>query len=173
MVLKKYFIVTCCFLFILLESSILFGAGKDASSKKLMKILSKELDTKHSELLLEEISNTCFESELIESVSSVFRSGEKIGFVITAMGIGRYDEFYYLIFYNEDREVEFVRVMTYYSDHGGEIRSKRWLAQFVGYDGGDLGYGDEVQAISGATLSAGAIVKGIRDITIIMQDCEL
>ncbi|WP_321290047.1 hypothetical protein [uncultured Sunxiuqinia sp.] len=67
--------------------------------------------------------------------------------------MGRYDCFYYLVYYNEDQEVEFVRVTKYYSDHGGEVQWKRWLEQFVGYEGGDLDYGEEVQAISGASPS--------------------
>jgi hypothetical protein len=171
MVLRKFSILIFCLL--VSGSTQLFGTGEDAGSKKLLKLLSKELDAGRSELSLQKVENHCFDANVVEDVSAVYQDGKEIGFVISAIGKGRHDRFNYLIFFNEDREVELVRVVSYYSDHGGEITSKRWLAQFVGYGGGDLDYGDEVQAISGATLSAGSIANGIHDITIHLQDCEL
>ncbi len=174
MVLRKIFIAVACLLLISTGQAQLFGAGaEDAASKKLIKLLSKELDAGRSELELEKLEDHCFQSEFVEDVSKVYRDQKASGFVVSAKGKGRHDYFNYLIYYNEDREVMLVRVTSYYSDHGGEIASKRWLQQFVGYDGGELDYGDEVQAISGATLSAGSIVIGIREITILLQNCSL
>ncbi|WP_339738326.1 FMN-binding protein [uncultured Sunxiuqinia sp.] len=174
MVLRKFVIAVACLLLISTGQAQLFGAGaEDAASKKLIKLLSKELDADRSEFALEKLDDHCFQSEFIEDVSKVYRDQKASGFVVSAKGKGRHDLFSYLIYFNEDREVELVKVTSYYSDHGGEIASKRWLEQFVGYDGGDLDYGDEVQAISGATLSAGSIVIGIREITILLQDCNL
>jgi len=161
-----------CLLLISTGQAQLFGAGsEDAASKKLVKLLSKELDAERSELEVEKLQNHCFQSEFVEDLSKVYRDQKPSGFVVSAKGKGRHDYFNYLIYYNEDREVELVRVISYYSEHGGEIASKRW--QFVGYDGGELDYGDEVQAISGATISAGSIAAGIREITILLQDCNL
>lgn len=173
MVLRKFSILIFCMLFIATGNSQLFGAGADAGSKKLLKLLSKELDADRSDLSIEKLKGHCFDSDFIEEVSRVYENNEEIGFVVSAIGKGRHDQFKYLIFYNEDREVELVRITSYYSDHGGEIGSKRWLSQFVGYDGGDLDYGDEVQAISGATLSGRSIAAGIQKITILLQDCDL
>ncbi|TDN99997.1 FMN-binding protein [Sunxiuqinia elliptica] len=151
----------------------LFGAD-DAASKKLVKLLSKELHVDRSDLEFEKVSTAeCLQTEQVESVLRVYKAGKPTGFVVSAIGKGRYDQFNYLVYYNEDREVKLVNVTAYFSDHGNEITSKRWLKQFNGYDGGDLDYGDEVQAISGATLSASSIVKGIREITILLQDCNL
>ena len=171
MVLRIFSIVIFCLL--LAGSDPLFGAGDDAGSKKLLKLLSKELDAGNTDLSLQKIESHCFDPALVEEASAVYQDGKEIGFVISAVGKGRNDRFNYLIFFNQDREVELVRVVSYRSDHGGEIMSKRWLAQFVGYGGGELDYGDEVQAISGATLSAGSITSGIEKITVTLQDCEL
>jgi hypothetical protein len=174
MVLRKFVIAVACLLLISTGQAQLFGAGaEDAASKRLIKLLSKELDADRSEFALEKLDDHCFQSEFIEDVSKVYRDQKACGFVVSAKGKGRNDLFSYLIYFNEDREVELVKVTSYYSDHGGEITSKRWLQQFVGYDGGDLDYGDEVQAVSGATLSAGSIANGIHEITILLQDCTL
>ncbi|WP_299576836.1 hypothetical protein [uncultured Sunxiuqinia sp.] len=171
MVLRKLSIAMLGLLFVATSQAPLFGAD-DAGSKKLLKLLSKELHLERSELSVEPLENTCLQSEFVEDVSRVFQGDKAIGFVVSAVGKGRYDSFNYLVYYNEDREVELVSVTAYYSDHGNEITSRRWLHQFNGYDGGDLDYGDEVQAISGATLSASSIAKGIREITMLLQDCN-
>ncbi|MGQ7868607.1 hypothetical protein [Sunxiuqinia sp. sy24] len=171
MVLRKLSIAMLGLLFLTTSQAPLLGAD-DAGSKKLLKLLSKELHVERSELAVEKLESTCLQSEFVEDVSRVFHDKKAIGFVVSGLGKGRYDTFNFLIYYNEDREVVLVSVTAYYSDHGHEITSKRWLQQFNGYDGGDLDYGDEVQAISGATLSASSIAKGIREITVLLQDCN-
>jgi hypothetical protein len=174
MVLRKLFIAIACLLVFTSGQAYLSAAGLSGKeSKKVLKLLSKEFDVDRSDLELTPVTNPGLKSDYIEGVSRLAKKGEPLGYVVSAVGMGRYDHFYYLVYYNEEREVEFVRVMKYYSDHGGEIQSKRWLNQFAGYDGGDLDYGDEVQAISGATLSAGSITKGIREITIRLQNSNL
>lgn len=57
-----------------------------------------------------------------------------------------------------------VKVYNYRATHGHEIMSSGWLRQFIGYDGQeDLVYGKDIQAISGATVSALAINTDIQD----------
>ncbi|MCF6172089.1 MAG: FMN-binding protein [Bacteroidales bacterium] len=51
-----------------------------------------------------------------------------------------------------------VKVFNYRATHGHEIMSRGWLRQFVGYSGEEeLLYGKDIEAISGATVSANAI----------------
>lgn len=57
-----------------------------------------------------------------------------------------------------------VKVYNYRATHGHEIMSSGWLRQFIGYNGQeDLVYGKDIQAISGATVSALAINTDIQD----------
>lgn len=74
---------------------------------------------------------------------------------------GRYDYFDYVVIINTKLEVEKVKVLKYRSENGGEISSKKWLEQFIGYTTGYLHYKKDISAISGATISAMSISRDI------------
>lgn len=74
---------------------------------------------------------------------------------------GRYDYFDYMVIINTKFEVEKVKVLKYRSENGGEISSKKWLEQFIGYTTGYLHYKRDISAISGATISAMSISRDI------------
>jgi uncharacterized protein with FMN-binding domain len=76
---------------------------------------------------------------------------------------GRYDWFDFMILYNPDLVIEKVEILVYRSDHGFEIMNKRWLEQFKGSSGCDFEYGKNIDAISGATLSANSLTKAIQE----------
>lgn len=61
-------------------------------------------------------------------------------------------------------EIMKVKVFNYKATHGHEIMSSGWLRQFIGYNGQEnLIYGKDIQAISGATISAVAINAHIQN----------
>ena len=71
--------------------------------------------------------------------------------------------FDYFIIFNSEKVVESVRVYNYQATHGQEVSSPGWLRQFVGYMGKQsLTVGNEIDAISGATISANAITHDIQ-----------
>jgi len=74
---------------------------------------------------------------------------------------GRYDYFDYVVVINTKLEIEKVKVLKYRSENGGEISSKKWLEQFIGYTTGYLHYKKDISAISGATISAMSISRDI------------
>ena len=77
------------------------------------------------------------------------------------------DEFEYFDYYlvtNSVGRVLNVKVFNYQATHGHEVMSKGWLKQFVGFDGTqNLVYGKDIQAISGATISAKSIIEDIQN----------
>ena len=55
-----------------------------------------------------------------------------------------------------------VKVFNYQATHGHQVMSRGWLKQFVGYSGdSSLDYGKDIQAISGATVSAQTLIQDI------------
>lgn len=74
---------------------------------------------------------------------------------------GRYEYFDYMVVITTNFEVEKVKVLKYRSENGGEISSKKWLEQFIGYTTGYLHYKRDISAISGATISAMSISRDI------------
>ena len=64
---------------------------------------------------------------------------------------------YYLLF-DSNGVLQYIKIYNYQASHGQEITSKNWLKQFQGYNGdSDLVTGKNIDAISGATISVGAI----------------
>ncbi|MGQ8337960.1 FMN-binding protein [Sunxiuqinia sp. A32] len=159
-------------LLITLGTSLL-GAGSYSSSLKVIKLISKENGIDRNAISVIEIDKEIISSEYIDEAYQVKYEGSTIGFAIAAKGKGRYDPFNYLIYFNKDKGIEWIRVTAYYSNHGGQIASKKWLEQFKGFTGGELKYGEDVQAISGATLSGTSITKGIAEISTKLKSSDL
>lgn len=71
--------------------------------------------------------------------------------------------FDYFIIFNSKKVVESVRVYNYQATHGQEVSSPGWLRQFVGYAGKQsLTVGNDIDAISGATISVNAITMDLQ-----------
>jgi|TARA_B100001971_G_C18234794_1_gene566425 hypothetical protein len=55
-----------------------------------------------------------------------------------------------------------VKVYNYQATHGHQVMSKGWLKQFIGFSGKQsLNYGKDIQAISGATISAQTLIHDL------------
>jgi Na+-translocating ferredoxin:NAD+ oxidoreductase RnfG subunit len=90
------------------------------------------------------------------------REQEVLGYLISTKAKGRFDLFDYSVIFSPSLEVEGIVVTEYRSTHGAGICNRRWLEQFRGYTGGELRLGKEIDMISGATLSAGSMVKDVQ-----------
>lgn len=142
-----------------------FAQDQHALSKKEMKELKRifEGELKVSEVIL--ANTAAIPQELIREDDLLFKviSGEKFcGYVLSTQAKGRYDYFDYTLFFSSDLVVENVVVTTYRSTHGAAICQKKWLGQFRDYNGQELKLGDQIDALSGATLSAESITKDIQ-----------
>lgn len=91
----------------------------------------------------------------------VLVGGKEAGYALFSSAMGRYDKFDFVVLYSMERTILHVEVLEYRSDHGFEITSKKWLAQFKGKTGCGLVYGKDIDAVSGATLSGTSLVNAI------------
>ncbi|TDU39621.1 Na+-translocating ferredoxin:NAD+ oxidoreductase RnfG subunit [Gelidibacter sediminis] len=88
-----------------------------------------------------------------------------LGYAYIAKAPSKTDEFDYLVLLNPDLVVLSTKVLVYREDYGGEIGSKRWLRQFIGKSLKDeLRYGDNIMAISGATISVRSMTSAMNDL---------
>ncbi len=154
---------------VLLSCVALQGQNVEKMMKKEMGTIWSNVDDLHPLVLhpLTLDSNIGSSIEDIhqgDKVYKVFRENDSIvlGYLLSTSAPGRFDEFDYFVIYNELLEVELVRISVYRSSHGSAICSKRWLKQFSGFKGGDIVYGKDVQAVSGATISGSSIVEDIK-----------
>ena len=147
------------------NSSIEFYPEKQAlkSVKSALKekdvLLVEQLEVISDVLKEEPMTIYCFEKA----------GGEKI-YAVFAQACGRHDNFDYLMIADVNYSIEKVKVLKYRSEHGGEIASKRWLRQFENYSSGELRYKKEISALSGATISANALVADIPKVLKILKE---
>ncbi len=73
-----------------------------------------------------------------------------------------YEFFDYFILFDASAKVLSVRIYNYEATHGQEITVKKWLNQFIGYNGSEeLTVGKNIDAVSGATISVYSITDNI------------
>ena len=91
------------------------------------------------------------------------RAGAVIGYVMVDDVVGKHELITYAVGIGSDGAVRGVEILDYRETRGGEVRDPRWRAQFVGRHHGDpIQIGQDIQNISGATLSCQHVTDGIR-----------
>lgn len=141
--------------------------------KQALKMVQIALKEKDVEFVQKMVVNERFDkTEPVEIYK--FRKNDGVEFyAVFTQSMGRYDYFDYLMAVSLEFEVEKIRVLKYRSEHGGEIKSKKWLEQFENYSTGELRYKKEISALSGATMSAKSIVADIpRVLKILINSCN-
>ena len=86
-----------------------------------------------------------------------------LGFFFVDEVIGKHERITYAVGIGPDGSVRGVEILDYRESRGGEVRDPRWRAQFAGKRAGDpLRVGEDIQNITGATLSSRHITEGVR-----------
>lgn len=84
-----------------------------------------------------------------------------LGYVVTDAVIGKFELIDYAVALNPAGEIQAVEILAYRESHGYEVRTKPWRAQFSGKSAqSPLRIGDDINNISGATLSCTHITDG-------------
>jgi hypothetical protein len=79
-----------------------------------------------------------------------------------------FEQFYFFTAFDKDKNIKKVRVLEYTSDHGYQIANKGWLKQFE--KGKKFSVGENIDAISGATISVKSITAGVNEQLRIIQE---
>lgn len=72
-----------------------------------------------------------------------------------------YENFWVLSVFDTNLLIKRVRVLEYNAEYGFEICNKNWLKQFSDKSGGNISYSNDIDAVSGATISGNAITNHI------------
>ena len=92
-------------------------------------------------------------------------------FAILDNVIGKTMPISFLAIYNHKGEVYDISIIKYREPYGGEIRSKSWLQQFKAYtDNSNYKIGDNIDGISGATLSVNSVSKGMHKLSHLIHE---
>jgi Na+-transporting NADH:ubiquinone oxidoreductase subunit NqrC len=86
-----------------------------------------------------------------------------IGWFVLDEVYGKHEFITYAVALDASGAVTGIEILDYRETHGGEVRNTAWRAQFTGKRyGAGLRLGEDVQNISGATLSCKHIAEGVR-----------
>ena len=93
-----------------------------------------------------------------------------LGYIVLDEVLGKFELISYAVGLQPDASIKQVEILAYRESHGFEIRNAKWLQQFVGKSAsGQLGVGDGIANISGATLSCNHLTDGVRRIVALAQ----
>jgi Na+-translocating ferredoxin:NAD+ oxidoreductase RnfG subunit len=77
----------------------------------------------------------------------------------------------FLVIFNLDGSIHNSTIVKYREEHGGGVSSENWLSQFNGKNNtNSFDVGEDIQAISGATISVNSVSRGIKKITILFSE---
>jgi Na+-translocating ferredoxin:NAD+ oxidoreductase RnfG subunit len=85
------------------------------------------------------------------------------GWFIADEVVGKHEFIPIAVAIDKNGAVKDVEILEYREAYGGDVRNPKWLAQFDGKKNGDsIHLTDDIQNISGATLSSKHITDGVR-----------
>lgn len=107
-------------------------------------------------------------SDVIPPKDYVFKintDAELLGYAYVGQANSMKNVFDYVVFVNKDLSIKKTKVLIYREDHGRQIGAQRWLKQFIGLSVNKKPvYGENVDAISGATISAKSMTIAVKDV---------
>ena len=141
--------------------------------KGILKKVEKEIKAIYN-IEVYEFTNVDITPEVAKDLVSDFSNnnlfkiqakGNLLGYAYLAQAPSKTAQFDYLVLLDKDLIIKKSKVLAYREEYGGEIGSKRWLKQFIGKAKGDsLKYGDDIMAISGATISVRSMTNAMNNL---------
>lgn len=107
---------------------------------------------------------------------SIFVWSVKISDSLLALGImdnvyGKSQPITFLTLFNLDGTIQSNHIVKYREEHGGAVSNYTWNKQFIGMDY-NSNVKDEVDAISGATISVNSIKKGVKKLLLLFDSIK-
>lgn len=105
-----------------------------------------------------------------QPIWKVMADGKFVGWFVLDEVYGKHEYITYAVALDATGAVRGVEILEYRETHGREVINPKWRAQFVGKrQGAVLKLDDDIQNISGATLSCKHISEGVRRVLAIHE----
>ena len=96
--------------------------------------------------------------------------GKPLGWVVVDDVVGKFELITYAVAVGADGAVQQVEILSYRESHGAEVRLPAWRKQFAGKTASaPLHVGQDINNISGATLSCGHVTDGVKRIVAVLD----
>lgn len=154
-------------------SFLFFGFKADKISPKLQEKIDSAIQGTYQveEFTMERIVvpsdlNNQTPSELGgENLFEITSSNKELGYIYVGVAPSLKKTFDYVVLLNPDLSVKKSKILIYREDHGRQVGSQRWLKQFIGRKSGEkLVYGEDIDGISGATVSAKSMTLAVSNV---------
>lgn len=164
------YIIKILFLCLLFSCSLFGGELRDKSLTEIKNNFSSDVKISEFKLILDEDLKKAAEKEVRLRFIAKFvyyyeisQNDSVIGYALLDNVSGKVKPITFLVIFNRDFQIIESTVIKYREQYGGEIRNKDWLNQFSGKDiNSDFNLNSGIDGISGATISARGISKGIQ-----------
>ncbi len=178
----KYYLILAIAMVILLSGFKLDNPVK-MPEKKIKRAITKTFNTSEYELypLTDQISNevlrvfkieigyTVSGNLILNRVYSCRQGGCSAD--VEEMDIVEYEYFDYFMIIDTTGSVRVATIYNYEATRGHEVMNPGWLKQFKGHKYNDeLSYGSDIDAISGATVSAKAFIEEVKAVMIKVEE---
>ena len=95
----------------------------------------------------------------------IIASEQSLGYAYVGSAASMKKKFEYILMFKPDLSIKKSKVLIYRENYGRQIGSQRWLIKFVGFTPSDeLTYGENIDAISGTTISASSMTNATADV---------
>ena len=145
-------------------------------------IFPKNLEDKLDKALIENFNGIYdfkekinFSKEVLSEINRyhaedlIFRLNDKnsnsIGYAYLGKAKSKVAMYDYVVIFDKNLIITQIKILIYREDHGGEISSKRWLKQFLGFEKNNhIIYKKDIAGISGATISAVSLTNSVNNV---------
>lgn len=105
-----------------------------------------------------------------DKLFKISKNEKTIGYFYLGEAPSMKNVFDYIILFTPNLTIKKSKVLIYREDYGLQIGSQRWLKQFIGLEVSDVPtYGEDIDAIAGATISAKSMTKATANVLKSMQ----
>lgn len=154
----------------LITSPLLFGSGLvDKVHSNLKRNFGPEVKIEYSKYNLDRKIRTIIEKSVAQKFTQDFIHLFRVMRADSLVGIGLVDNVYgklkpitFLVVFNKNAEIIDSEILKYRESYGGAVKNRAWLDQFKNKNASEIKFGETIHGISGATISAKSVTKGIK-----------
>ncbi|MFN2260457.1 MAG: FMN-binding protein [Psychroflexus sp.] len=96
-------------------------------------------------------------------IYKILEAENLLGYAYLSEANSKKDVFDYVVFYHTDFSIKKSKILIYREKYGRQVGSQRWLKKFNGKTNeSNLEYGEDIAAVSGATITATAMTDAIK-----------
>ncbi len=178
MLMNKYYKIILIGLFF--SANIFAGEIREKAEKIIVSNFSESVEIKTYKLTLnkslkyktEKFAKQRFLTKFVYYYE-IKENNKKVGTAILDNVLGKVKPITYLIIFLPDKSIKSVNVVKYREQYGGSIGKRNWLKQFdLKTIDNQLLLNQEIDGISGATISVKSIIKGVKRMLYLINNLE-